>query len=69
MNPNTWIMNSFIPGLVVDHYKIRIVALSTGVFNPLVNIDSEFNWNRSHARQLEEYAQSCWGRALFHIGI
>lgn len=68
--PYTWIMNSFIPGLVVDHYKnSRIVALSTGCVYPLVNIDSGGSLESDPALPIGEYAQSCLGRErLFQYG-
>jgi len=68
--PYTWIMNSFIPGLVVEQYKnSRIVALSTGCVYPLVNIDSGGSLESDPADPIGEYAQSCLGRErLFQYG-
>lgn len=68
--PYTWIMNSFIPGLVVEQYKkSRIVALSTGCVYPLVNVDSGGSLESDPAMPVGEYAQSCLGRErLFQYG-
>ncbi|MBD1261672.1 epimerase [Maribacter polysiphoniae] len=66
----TWVMNSFIPGLVVEQYKkSRIVALSTGCVYPLVDIDSGGSVETDPALPVGEYAQSCLGRErLFQYG-
>ncbi|MCK0147205.1 hypothetical protein MWU78_16220 [Arenibacter sp. F26102] len=68
--PYTWIMNSYMPGLVVEQYKnSRIVALSTGCVYPLVNIDSGGSLESDPAVPIGEYAQSCLGRErLFQYG-
>ncbi|WP_051638231.1 NAD-dependent epimerase/dehydratase family protein [Maribacter sp. Hel_I_7] len=68
--PYTWIMNSFIPGLVVEQYKTsRIVALSTGCVYPLVDVNSGGSLESDQALPVGEYAQSCLGRErLFQYG-
>ncbi|WP_324025390.1 hypothetical protein QSV08_19615 [Maribacter sp. BPC-D8] len=68
--PYTWVMNSFIPGLVVEQYKkSRIVALSTGCVYPLVDVNSGGSLESDQALPVGEYAQSCLGRErLFQYG-
>ncbi|WP_051941890.1 NAD-dependent epimerase/dehydratase family protein [Maribacter forsetii] len=68
--PYTWVMNSFIPGLVVEQFKkSRIVALSTGCVYPLVDVNSGGSLESDQALPVGEYAQSCLGRErLFQYG-
>lgn len=68
--PYTWVMNSFIPGLVVEKFKkSRIVALSTGCVYPLVDVNSGGSLESDQALPVGEYAQSCLGRErLFQYG-
>jgi len=61
--PLTWALNSFLPGLVAQHYKdSRIVVFSTGNVYPLVDIDSGGASEETAPEPIGEYAQSCLGR-------
>jgi len=61
--PLTWALNSFLPGLVAQHYKnSRIVVFSTGNVYPLVDINSGGASEETTPEPIGEYAQSCLGR-------
>jgi len=61
--PLTWVLNSFLPGLVARHYKnSRIVVFSTGNVYPLVDIGSGGASEETAPEPIGEYAQSCLGR-------
>jgi len=61
--PLTWAMNSFLPGLIAQHYKkSRIVVFSTGNVYPLVEINSGGASEDTAPEPVGEYAQSCLGR-------
>ncbi len=61
--PLTWALNSFLPGLVAQHYKdSRIVVFSTGNVYPLVDINSGGASEETAPDPVGEYAQSCLGR-------
>jgi nucleoside-diphosphate-sugar epimerase len=61
--PLTWVLNSFLPGMVARHYKdARIVAFSTGNVYPLVDINSSGAQEDTIPEPVGEYAQSCLGR-------
>jgi nucleoside-diphosphate-sugar epimerase len=61
--PLTWALNSFVPGLVAQHYKnSRIVVFSTGNVYPLVDVDSGGAQEDTAPDPVGEYAQSCLGR-------
>ena len=61
--PLTWALNSFLPGLVAQHYKdSRIVVFSTGNVYPLVDINSGGASEETAPDPIGEYAQSCLGR-------
>ncbi len=61
--PLTWALNSFLPGLVAQHYKnSRIVIFSTGNVYPLVDINSSGASEETAPDPVGEYAQSCLGR-------
>ncbi len=61
--PLTWALNSFLPGLVAQHYKdSRIVVFSTGNVYPLVDISSGGASEETAPDPVGEYAQSCLGR-------
>lgn len=66
----TWVMNSFLPGLVAQKFKnSRIVAFSTGCVYPLVDIASGGSKETDTPEPVGEYAQSCLGRErLFEYG-
>lgn len=66
----TWAMNSFLPGLVAQHFKdSRIVAYSTGCVYPLVQIGSGGSEEIDRPEAVGEYAQSCLGRErMFEYG-
>jgi nucleoside-diphosphate-sugar epimerase len=66
----TWAMNSFMPGLVAEHFrKSRIVAFSTGCVYPLVSPGSGGSRETDVPGPVGEYAQSCLGRErLFEQG-
>ncbi|MCK0136079.1 hypothetical protein [Arenibacter sp. S6351L] len=66
----TWAMNSYLPGLVVRHFKdSRIVAYSTGCVYPLVPIRSGGSRENDRPEAVGEYAQSCLGRErMFEYG-
>jgi len=68
--PVTWAINSYLPALVVDHFKdSRIVAFSTGCVYPLVPIKSGGSVETDMPIALGEYAQSCLGRErMFEYG-
>lgn len=67
---NTWAMNSFVPGLVVEKFKnSKIVAFSTGCVYPLVDVTSGGSLEHDVLNPVGEYAQSCLGRErLFEYG-
>ena len=61
--PLTWMMNSFLPGLIAKHYKnSHIVVFSTGNVYPLVEINSGGASEDTAPEPIGEYAQSCLGR-------
>ncbi|HUU16092.1 MAG TPA: NAD-dependent epimerase/dehydratase family protein [Sedimentisphaerales bacterium] len=61
--PLTWVLNSFLPGLVARHYKdSRIVVFSTGNVYPLVDINGGGASEKTAPDPIGEYAQSCLGR-------
>jgi len=61
--PLTWALNSFLPGLVAQHYKkSRIVVFSTGNVYPFVDISSGGASEETAPEPIGEYAQSCLGR-------
>ncbi len=61
--PLTWAMNSYMPALVVKHYKdSRIVAYSTGNVYPLVDTTGGGATEQTTPEPIGEYAQSCLGR-------
>ena len=61
--PLTWALNSFLPGLVAQHYKnSRIVIFSTGNVYPLVDINGGGASEETAPDPVGEYAQSCLGR-------
>ena len=61
--PLTWALNSFVPALVVRHYKgSRIVAYSTGNVYPLVETTGGGATEETTPEPIGEYAQSCLGR-------
>jgi len=61
--PLTWALNSFVAGLVAQHYKdSRIVIFSTGNVYPLVDINSGGASEETAPDPVGEYAQSCLGR-------
>lgn len=61
--PLTWVLNSFLPGMVARHYKdAQIVAFSTGNVYPLVDINSDGAREDTMPEPVGEYAQSCLGR-------
>jgi nucleoside-diphosphate-sugar epimerase len=61
--PLTWMMNSFLPGLVAKHYKkSHIVVFSTGNIYPLSDINSGGPSEDTEPGPVGEYAQSCLGR-------
>jgi len=61
--PLTWVLNSFVPGLVARHYKnARIVVFSTGNVYPFVDIGSGGVCEETAPHPVGEYAQSCLGR-------
>jgi dTDP-4-dehydrorhamnose reductase len=70
-NPSlTWAVNSYLPGLVADHFtESRIVAFSTGCVYPLVPISYGGSREVDQPEPLGEYAQSCLGRErMFEYG-
>jgi hypothetical protein len=66
----TWAVNSFLPALVVEHFKpSRIVAFSTGCVYPLVPVESGGSLETDSPNPVGEYAQSCLGRErMFEYG-
>ena len=66
----TWAMNSYLPALVVEHFKeSRIVAYSTGCVYPLVSVESGGSLETDMPVPVGEYAQSCLGRErMFEYG-
>jgi len=66
----TWAINSFLPGLIVNHFKeSRIVVFSTGCVYPLVPTESGGSLERDKPLPIGEYAQSCLGRErMFEYG-
>lgn len=66
----TWAMNSYLPALVVEHFKdSRIVAYSTGCIYPLVPVESGGSLETDMPDPVGEYAQSCLGRErMFEYG-
>ncbi len=66
----TWAVNSFMPGLVAEHFKdSKIVAYSTGCVYPLVSVESGGSLETDTPEPFGEYAQSCLGRErMFEYG-
>ena len=66
----TWAMNSYLPALVVEHFKgSRIVAYSTGCVYPFVPVGSGGSLEADMPQPVGEYAQSCLGRErMFEYG-
>lgn len=66
----TWAMNSYLPALVVEHFKCsRIVAYSTGCVYPLVPVGYGGSLEEDMPQPVGEYAQSCLGRErMFEYG-
>ncbi|PIF02059.1 MAG: epimerase [Draconibacterium sp.] len=66
----TWAMNSYLPALVVEHFKdSRIVAYSTGCVYQLVSVESGGSLETDTPEPVGEYAQSCLGRErMFEYG-
>jgi hypothetical protein len=66
----TWAVNSFMPALVVQHFKSsKIVAFSTGCVYELVSIASGGSLETDRPMPVGEYAQSCLGRErMFEYG-
>ncbi len=66
----TWAVNSFMPALVVEHFKdSKIVAFSTGCVYPLVPVESGGSKETDKPEPVGEYAQSCLGRErMFEYG-
>jgi nucleoside-diphosphate-sugar epimerase len=66
----TWAINSYLPGLVAEHFKeSRIVAFSTGCVYPLVPVESGGSVETDAPVAIGEYAQSCLGRErMFEYG-
>lgn len=66
----TWAMNSYLPALVVEHFKdSRIVAYSTGCVYSLVPVKSGGSLETDMPQPVGEYAQSCLGRErMFEYG-
>jgi nucleoside-diphosphate-sugar epimerase len=66
----TWAMNSYLPGLVAEHFKdSRIVAYSTGCVYSLVPVSSGGSSETDTPSPVGEYAQSCLGRErMFEYG-
>lgn len=66
----TWAINSYLPGLVADHFtESRIVAFSTGCVYPLVPVSSGGSKEDDKPDPVGEYAQSCLGRErMFEYG-
>lgn len=59
----TWAMNSFIPGLIAEHYRdSRIAAFSTGNVYGFTPIGAAGSLETDPLRPVGEYAQSCLGR-------
>jgi nucleoside-diphosphate-sugar epimerase len=68
--PMTWAVNSYIPGLVAEHFKdSRIAAFSTGCVYPLMTVESGGSKESDPPNPVGEYAQSCLGRErMFEYG-
>lgn len=68
--PLTWAVNSYLPGLVADHFKgSRIVAFSTGCVYPLMTPGSGGSVETDRPVAVGEYSQSCLGRErMFEYG-
>ncbi len=66
--PLTWAMNTYLPGMVAQHFKAsRIVALSTGNVYPFGDIEKGGSKESDPTGPVGEYAQSCLGRErVFH---
>ncbi len=66
----TWAINSYLPGLVADHFtESRIVAFSTGCVYPLVPVSYGGSREDDKPAPVGEYAQSCLGRErMFEYG-
>jgi dTDP-4-dehydrorhamnose reductase len=66
----TWAINSYLPGLVADHFtESRIVAFSTGCVYPLVPVSYGGSREDDKPGPVGEYAQSCLGRErMFEYG-
>jgi len=59
----TWAMNSFLPGMVAEHYaSSRMVVLSTGNIYPFVVTEQGGPTEMDGLGPVGEYAQSCLGR-------
>ena len=71
MESQTWVMNSFLPGLVALRYRgSRIVAFSTGNVYPLVPASHGGSTETDPPQPVGEYGMSCLGREriLEHLG-
>ncbi len=68
--PLTWAINSYLPGLVADHFRnSRIVAFSTGCVYPFVPVSSGGSTEADCVSAHGEYSQSCLGRErMFEYG-
>jgi nucleoside-diphosphate-sugar epimerase len=68
--PVTWAVNSWLPGLVAEHFRnSRIAAFSTGCVYPLVPAASGGSVETDPPEANGEYAQSCLGRErMFEYG-
>lgn len=68
--PVTWAINSYLPGLVVEHFRnSRIVAFSTGCVYPLSPVKTGGSVETDLPVAIGEYAQSCLGRErMFEYG-
>jgi len=66
----TWAMNTYLPGLVVEHYRnSRIVAFSTGNVYPLRPLTDGGAVETTPVGPVGEYAQSALGRErMFEYG-
>jgi len=62
-SPTTWASNSFLPGIVAEHYRhSRIIAFSTGNVYPFTGADSGGPTEDHPLDPVGEYGQSCLGR-------
>ena len=66
----TWAVNSYMPALVVEHYKnSSISAFSTGCVYALVPVSKGGSTEADMPEPVGEYAQSCLGRErMFEYG-